>query len=349
MRQLKIGNKIITDDDCFIIAEIGSNHMGSFDECVRLIREAALCGADAAKLQVRDNAAMFTKTLLQSPYNNELSYGVTYGEHRQHLDWFGEKELLDLKATADNFGILLFATPFEEKSADLLNRIDFPVFKIASCDATNLPFVKYVAGLGKPLILSTGGANIYEIGELVAAVEKKSCNFALLHCVSTYPNTDETVSLNFIKHLRERFRDVLIGFSSHHPGLLPLYVARTLGAGVFEVHFTMNRGNRGTDHGFSMEPQGLKRLCEDLPRIRTIMGSYEKNIPAGEKNGFVKKFGKSVYLKRPLPAGRVVTAEDLCVKSPAGGIRPHEAFRIVGKSLISELSTGISLKEEYFK
>ncbi len=348
MRQLKIGGRIITDNDCFVIAEIGSNHMGDMALAEEMIIEAAYCGADAVKFQVRDNAEMFTKTLLNSPYNNELSYGKTYGEHRWYLDWFGKKELQELQAVADKHGVLFFATPFEQKSADMLKSLDVPLYKIASCDVTNIPLVQYVARFGEPMIISTGGATIEEIVELHDAVRPINSNYAFLHCISLYPNVDEVLNLKIVEYLKWAFPENLIGFSSHHPGLLPLYVARSFGASVFEVHFTMSRGNRGTDHGFSLEPQGLKKLCDDLPRIGVMAGDCEKTLQPGEKEGFIKKFGKGIYLKRPLLAGSVLNSECICIKSPAGGLKPHESGEIIGKILINDTATGESLERRDF-
>ena len=349
MRQLKIGDRIITDNDCFVIAEIGSNHMGDLELAEEMIIEAAYCGADAVKFQVRDNTKMFTKSLLDSPYDNELSYGKTYGEHREHLDWFGKQELQFLQAVADKHGILFFATPFEEKSADLLESLDVPLYKIASCDVTNIPLIMHVAEFGKPMIISTGGATMAEIHDLWFKLQWYTRqNFALLHCVSLYPNIDKTLNLRTIQTLKDTYKKYIIGFSSHHPGLLPLYIARTLGASIFEVHFTMSRGNRGTDHGFSFEPQGLKKLCDDLPRIGVMAGSYEKKVQPGEKEGFIKKFGKGIYLKRPLKAGNVLNKEDICIKSPAGSLKPHESGEIIGKTLINDVSTGICLERGDF-
>lgn len=348
MRKLKIGERTILDDDVFVVAEIGSNHMGDLGECERLIKKAASCGVDAAKLQMRDNDEMFTKTLLNSKYDNELSYGKTYGEHRNYLDWFGAGEFALLQNIAHDCGIILFATPFEQKSADLLNHLDMPIFKIASCDSTNLPLVRHIAGFGKPLIISTGGATDNEIMDLHAAVWSINQNFALLHCVSLYPNTDNVLNLRTLTLLKHLFPKTLIGFSSHHPGLLPLYIARTLGASIFEVHFTMSRGNRGTDHGFSLEPEGLRKLCDDLPRIRPMIGHYEKVVNPAEKEGFIRKFGKGIYLKRPLKAGNVIKAKDICFKAPAGGLKPQDSYEIIGKALINDVSTGISLERGDF-
>jgi sialic acid synthase len=344
MRKLELPGRTLTDRDCFVIAEIGSNHMGDPDLCEKMIVAVARAGADAVKMQKRDNEAMFTKTALNRPYENEFSYGKTYGEHRAHLDWFGMKEFLRFKAVTDKHGVLFFATPFEEKSARFLRSLDVPLWKIASCDATNLCLVKKVAGYLQPMVISTGGATLDDIDALTANIDKINPNYALLHCISTYPNTDESLNLRSIGTLRDRYPDKLIGFSSHHPGIEPLVVARTMGASIFEVHFTLNRGFRGTDHGFSMEPRGLETICQDLPRVRVMLGTGEKKPWPEEQKGFVAKMGKGIYLSRQMEKGEVVTHEDICIKSPAGGFRPHEAGEVVGHSLISDCSTGVALE-----
>lgn len=348
MRELKIGNRIITDDDCFIIAEIGSNHMGDADLCEKMIVEAAKCGVDAVKMQKRNNRKMFTKTALAKPYNNELSYGATYGEHREHLDWFGRKEFERFKAIAEKHGLIFFATPFEEDSAEFLHDLGVGLWKIASCDVTNIPLVQKIAGYNQPMIISTGGASLDDITALYDAIYPINDNFAILHCISTYPNSDLTLNLRTITKFRQLFPHHIIGFSSHHPGVLPLMVARTLGASIFEVHFTLNRGERGTDHGFSMEPRGLELICHDLKRIGIMLGSERKEAFEYEKGGFVSKMGKSIYVNRFIPAGETLKKEDICLKSPAEGLKPFEINRIIGKTLINNVSTGIALKKEDF-
>jgi sialic acid synthase len=346
MRQLVIGNRTITDDDVFVIAEIGCNHMGDPDLCEKMIVAAARCGVDAVKMQKRDNATMFTKTALNAPYTNELSYGPTYGAHREHLDWFGLKEFKRFKAVAEKHGVLFFATPFEEKSADFLHGLGVPLWKIASCDVTNLPLVRKVASYGQPVILSTGGADMREIVAETNEIGRFNRNFALLHCISTYPNDDSVLNLRFIELLREIYPENIIGFSSHHPGIEPCIIARTLGASIFEVHFTLNRGAKGTDHGFSFEPHGLETLCEDLKRVKIMLGNHEKQVFEAERTGFIHKMGKGIYLKQALRRGSVIDWPGVVIKSPAGGIDPSEIDKVIGKTLIEDLSTGVSLTED---
>ena len=352
MRKFVIENRDITEKDVFVIAEIGCNHGGSVDKCVRMIEKAAECGADAVKLQTRDIYAMFTNAALEKPYENEFSCGATYGEHRKKLDYFGKETLEETREyweffieTAEKNNILLFATPFEENSANFLSSLDMPMYKIASCDVNNAPLLRQVAGFGKPIILSTGGRKFFDIYHAVDTISPINSNLAILHCVSVYPNTDTILNLQSIPFLRDMLHPYIVGFSSHHPGIEPLIVAKTLGATIFEVHFTLSRAERGTDHGFSMEPAGLRRLCYDLRRVDRMIGEYTKIVQPEEFGGFVNKMGKSVYVSRTMTKGEKITAEDVCCKSPAvdGALSPAELESVIGKTLIADVSTSAPL------
>ncbi len=344
---MKIGKREIKETEIFVIAELGSNHNGDPDLCERMIIEAAACGVDAVKMQKRNNRAMFTKAAYDRPYDNDVSYGKTYGEHREHLDWFGEAEFKRFQAVAKKHGVIFFATPFEEESADFLNNLGVPMFKIASCDASNLPLIKYVTAFGKPILISTGGCTERDLWALKIAL--KDIPYVPLHCVSTYPNQDGQLNLRAIKTMKAIFGDRPVGFSSHHPGLLPIYLARMMGASLFEVHFTLNRGFRGTDHGFSMEPAGLRKISKDLRRIEVMLGSDEKKVLEAEKGGFIDKMGKGLYLKKAKKAGEIVSKTDVLVKSPAqNGLKPAEIDEIDGKIVINDIATGICLKRGNF-
>jgi sialic acid synthase len=340
MGKLVLSDRVITQEDCFVIAEIGSNHGGDPDLCEEMIITAARCGVDAVKLQKRDSRKMFQRCALDAPYENEFSYGKTYGEHRDRLDWFGRKEFERFKATAEKHGVIFFATPFTEPDADFLHALGVELWKIASCDVKNIPLIEKVARYQQPMIISTGGAALADIRRLTTAIDPINQNFALLHCVSTYPNTDNNVNLRAIQTLIYEQYHTLIGFSSHHPGLLPLIIARTLGAAIFEVHFTLNRGSRGTDHGFSIEPKGLAQAVEDLKRVRVMLGSGRKEPLEEEKKGFIRKMGKAVYAARPIPAGKVLEAEDMEAKSPADGLAPWRMPGLVGRVVRFEKKAG---------
>src|SRR6185437_9107526 len=156
------GTRIADDTDCWVIAEIGHNHQGSLEQCKELFAEAARCGANAVKLQKRDNRGLYTREFFNRPYENENSYGPTYGQHREALE-FGRAEYQELKAYAAGIGVTFFATAFDFTSAEMLADLDMPAYKIASGDLTNTPLLRFVAEIGKPMILSTGGGTLDDV------------------------------------------------------------------------------------------------------------------------------------------------------------------------------------------
>ena len=160
---IRIGTREIGDHTkCYVIAEIGHNHQGSLEKAREMFREAKLAGADAVKLQKRDNRGLYTKAAYDKPYDNENSFGATYGEHREFLE-FGASQYRELQAYAKELGVDFFATAFDIASAEFLHDFDMPAYKLASGDLKSTPLLKFVAALGKPLIISTGGATIEDV------------------------------------------------------------------------------------------------------------------------------------------------------------------------------------------
>jgi len=183
--ELVIDSKIIKEDgSAFVIAEIGHNHQGNIDSALELIHSAAAAGASAAKFQKRDNRSLFTPELFNQEYNSENAFGKTYGEHREALE-FGFNEYKTCILEANRAGIIFFATAFDFKSAEFLNKLKMPAFKIASGDLQNLPLLKYVADFKKPMIVSTGGANFQMINNAVETIRTVHNEFAILQCTAS--------------------------------------------------------------------------------------------------------------------------------------------------------------------
>lgn len=339
MRKFQIGKKTITDEsDPYIIAELGSNHMGDFQLCRQMVEAAVQAGVDAVKLQKRDNRHLFTKALYGSPYNSEHAYAPTYGEHRDHLE-FGEYEFRAVRQMCDAAGVHFIATPFEEHSVEFLHNAEVDAFKIASSQLKDTPLMLKMAKYKKPIILSTGGGQYKDIMRAWDVLSDLRAEFAILHCTSLYPTKDEDLNLDFISTLRRSFQETIIGFSSHHPGLEPNIIATILGARIIEVHFTMNRGFPGTDHGFSFEPGGLRRLVEDARRIPIMRGATHKVVNDKERSGFVFKQGRAIHPLRPIRQGEVLGLDNVGLKAPAEGPPPYEFGRYLGKIAVCDLST----------
>lgn len=333
MRELVIDGTRITDDgDCYVVAEIGHNHQGSLEKAKELIRVARECGADAVKLQKRDNRRLYTREMYEAPYDHENSFGPTYGLHREALE-LGRDEYLELKRYAAELDITLFATAFDHASADFLAELDMPAFKIASGDIHNTPLLRHVASLGKPILLSTGGATLQDVRRAADAILPVNEQLCLLQCTASYPTEVEDLNLRAITTLREEFPDLVIGLSDHQNGIAMALVAYMLGARVIEKHFTLNHAWKGTDHAFSLMPEGLRKLVRDLRRVPLALGDGVKRpLPCEEPA--LRKMGKKLVAARDLPAGHVLGPDDLEAKSPAdGGLKPYELERLVGRTL----------------
>ena len=338
MRELDIeGRRIADDTRCFVIAEIGHNHQGSVERAQQLLVAARDCGVDAVKLQKRDNRTLFTRAQYDAPYDNENSFGATYGEHREALE-LDRGAFVELQACAKELGLVLFATAFDVPSADLLAELDMPAFKIASGDLRNTPLLRHVATLGKPMIVSTGGATIEDVDRAVETVLPLNSQLCLLQCTASYPAAVEELNLQVIATLRERYPELVVGLSDHQDGIAMSLVAYMLGARVIEKHFTLSHTLKGTDHAFSLMPEGMRKLVRDLERVPAALGDGVKRpLPTEEQP--LRKMGKQLVAARPLQAGHVLADGDIAIKSPAdGGLPPYELDRVLGRTLARPLA-----------
>jgi sialic acid synthase len=330
------GRVIARDGPAYVIAEIGHNHQGDVEKAKALVRAARECGADAVKLQKRDNAQLYTRALYEAPYDNEHSFGRTYGEHREALE-LSAAEWLELREFSREEGITLFGTVFDEPSADFLHELDLPAFKIASGDLTNTPLLRHVAGLGRPIFLSTGGGTMDDVERAVDTILPLNAQLCVMQCTASYPCEVEELNLGVVESYRERFPDLVIGLSDHQSGIAMSLVGYMLGARVIEKHFTLNHAWKGSDHAFSLMPEGMRRLVRDLHRVPDAVGDGVKRPLASEARP-LEKMGKKLVATRDLPVGHVLTAEDLAARSPAdGGLPPYELDDLLGRRLTRPL------------
>lgn len=333
---LRISDSVVSDESLpFIIAEVGHNHQGNLEQALKLIGAAATAGASAVKFQKRDNRNLFTPKMYDEPYNSENSFGSTYGLHRDALE-FGVEEYKVCMAEAERLNILFFATAFDFNSADFLQSLGMPLYKIASGDLTNLPLLEYVARFEKPMIISTGGASFEMIEAAASAIRKIHNNFAILQCTASYPAQFKQLNLRVIDRLRHLYPENVIGYSGHDNGIAMSTAAFTLGARIIEKHFTLNRALRGTDHAFSLEPQGLGKLVRDLQRTSEALGDGEKVIYENERAP-IRKMGKMIVAKRFIPAGTKIAIDDIELRSPADGLTPDMLEKVVGSILKNDL------------
>jgi N-acetylneuraminate synthase/sialic acid synthase len=336
-RALTIANVTINDEaPCFVIAEIGHNHQGDLQRAKELFRAAKEAGASAVKLQKRENRSLFTRGMYEQPYEHENSFGRTYGEHREYLE-FGEAEYRELQAYATDLDIVFFSTAFDRPSVDFLARLDMPAYKIASADLRNTPLLRHVAETGKPVIVSTGGGTMGDVQRAYDTIMPINPRLSILQCTASYPTAFGELDLGVIRTFRESFPRNVIGLSAHDSGIAMALVGYVLGARIIEKHFTLNRAMKGTDHAFSLEPAGLRKLVRDLTRARTAMVDGTKRVHPSEVAG-ITKMGKKLVASRALPAGHILTDGDIAFKSPGDGLPPYEFNNVVGRVTVRALN-----------
>jgi sialic acid synthase len=346
MREITIAGRRIADDTpAYVIAEIGHNHEGSLDRAEELFRQAASAGAHAAKLQKRDNATLFTKEMYNRPYTGRNSFGATYGEHREALE-FGKDEYVYLAGLAAELGIDFMSTAFDQPSVDFLMDVDLPAIKIASADLTNTPLLAYAASTGKVLVVSTGGATMDEVRRALDTILPINPNLALLQCTAVYPAKPADLNLSVIDTYRAEFPETVIGFSGHDLGPQLSWIAFARGARVIEKHFTLDHSRPGSDHHFSLDPGQLRELTAGLTDAHLSLGSPGKVCSDIEAEA-IRKMGKKLVVSRNLPAGHILTETDIAFKSPGDGMKPYQVTEVLGKRLLVALSEDDGLHPDF--
>ena len=278
-----IGN----DQNPFIIAEIGNNHNGNLELALELIKKAKECGVDAVKFQVKDIESSFSKELLDRPYENENSFGRTYREHKEALE-FSKVELTKIYDYAKELEIICFSTPFDIKSVKLLEDLNNPIYKISSFHVTDLGLIEEICKTRKPIIMSSGMSTMDELDQAVNLVKKYTEDFVLLHCVSSYPTEDDDLNFSVIPTLKNRY-NCIVGYSGHERGTVLCTSTILLGSRVIERHFTLDRYMKGPDHASSLESEGMSLVVKRAKRTFNALGTSDKRVLENELNSR-KKF-----------------------------------------------------------
>ncbi|ANV86373.1 N-acetylneuraminate synthase [Picosynechococcus sp. PCC 7117] len=336
---VRIGNREIGQDKpCFIIAEAGVNHNGNIELAHQLVDAAVKAGADAVKFQSFITEELITPEAPKAQYQVE-----TTGKPGSQYEMLKSVELNDdqhkeLKTHCDRAGIIYMCTPYENKSVDMLAHLDVAAYKIASTDTTNLPFLRYVASKGRPVILSTGMSNLAEVEEAVNTIKTGGIaeKIVILHCTSEYPAPINEVNLRAMKTLEQAF-GFPVGFSDHTTGIGASPWAVAIGACVVEKHFTLDRTLNGPDHRASLEPAELSALVQTIRDVEAALGDGIKQPTASELPN-KPMMQKSLVARRHIKAGKIISAEDLVCKRPGFGLQPSWYDRILGKGVTRDIS-----------
>ncbi|MAE21966.1 MAG: pseudaminic acid synthase [Pseudomonas sp.] len=339
MKEITIDNyKIGKGHKPYIIAELSANHNGSLAKALQTIEEAAKCGADAIKLQTYTPDTM---TIDCDAKDFQISGGLWDGYKLYDLyKWaqtpFEWHEAMFKKAR--ELGITVFSTPFDETAVDLLEELNTPAYKIASFEVTDLPLLKKIAQTGKPIIMSTGMANLEEIEDAVRTIKENGCKeLVVLHCISSYPSPIDQANLATIPDIASKF-DCLSGLSDHTMGTVVSVASIALGACVIEKHFTLDRNDKGPDSEFSLEPHELKKLCEETKAAWQAIGEagYERK-PAEKEN---VKFRRSIYFVKDIKTGEKITEEHIKRIRPGFGLAPKHFEELLGKTVKADIKRG---------
>lgn len=336
------GREVGEGHPTWVIAEIGQNHNGDLETARRLIDMAARCGADAVKFQKRDIRHDLTAAMYAMPYIHRNSFGPTYGAHREFLE-FDEEQHRTLRDYAEARGLVWFCTACDAPSVDLLERLDNPVYKVASRDIANIPLLQRVAKTGKPVILSTGMAGLDDVRRALEALGGQPAGVVLLQCVSQYPTDVERVNLRAMETLRDTF-GVPVGLSDHTSGVITAVAASVLGACMVEKHITLSRAMKGTDHAGALEEDGLRRVVKYIRQTTLAMGDGRKSVDPAVADARAK-LARSLTSRTAIPAGSVLSEADLTLKSPGTGLAWHERDRLVGRVAARDIPADVTLSE----
>jgi len=338
IQPVSLGDKRVgPGQPCFVIAEAGVNHNGDMSLAYRLVDAAVEAGADAIKFQ-----AFITEDLI-TPAAPKAGYQVeTTGELGSQYSMLKALELSGaqhraLKEYCDQKGISYLCTPYENASADMLDALGVAAYKIASTDTTNTPFLRHVAGKGRPVLLSTGMSTLAEVEQALAALRSGGLQheIVLLHCTSEYPAPLEECNLRAMQTMTQAF-GLPVGFSDHTAGIGASPWAVALGACLVEKHFTLDRGLPGPDHRASLEPGELAGLVKTIRNVEAALGDGLKR-PSPSELPNKPHMQKSLVARRAIRAGSLITAEDLACKRPGFGLPPAWLDRLVGQRAAQDI------------
>ena len=335
------GRSIAADVPPYIIAELSANHNGRLATAIKIVEEAKKAGADAIKLQTY---TADTITLNCDSDEFQIHGGLWDGRtlhdlyREAHMPWEWHAPLFE---HARKLGITIFSSPFDHTAVDLLEDLNAPAYKIASFEAVDLPLIRYAAGTGKPMIISTGMADTEEIQEAIDAAREGGCKeLAILHCVSGYPAPAGEYNLRTIPDMIERF-GLVTGLSDHTLDNTTAIASVALGASMIEKHFTLDRNGGGPDDSFSLEPGDLAQLCRGARTAWEALGKVDYGRKSSEQGN--AQFRRSLYVVKDIKAGEELSAENMRSVRPGFGLPPKCHESLLGRRVKQDVSKATPL------
>ncbi len=346
---LKIAGRLICEEGpAFIVAEAACNHMCDLNTALRMVDAAAEAGADAIKFQTYKSERLVDRQV--ESYWHGPEGNTSQWAYYKRLDRFGREEYQALFLHAQHKGLIAFSTPFDCESASLLNELGMPVFKIASCDLPDVRLLRHVASFRKPVILSTGAAELPEIRAALEILQAHGAQgVALLACTMSYPTPVDQAHLRRIETLRHHFPDCVIGNSDHtepDPHMMIPAIAVTLGARIVEKHFTLDRTWTGSGHFFSTNPSDLRAMVEGIRLCEKVLGSPEIRVQEVERLAR-ERARRSLVAERAIRKGEVITQQMIGIKRPGTGLSAALIDQVVGKRAKVEIGYDQQIRMEH--
>jgi len=334
------------NNSTFIIAELSANHNGDINIAIETIKAAKRTGADAIKLQTYTAETM---TLDSKKNHFMINQGTAWdGEYlfdlykRAYTPWEWHKQLFDV---AKEEGLICFSSPFDSTAVDLLEELNCPIYKIASFEITDIPLIEYVASKGKPIIISTGIADISDIELAIETCHKAgNTDITILKCTSAYPAAPQDANLSTIEDIKKRF-NVKSGLSDHTMGIEGPVVAVALGATVIEKHFILDRSIGGPDAHFSLDESEFKAMVDAVRIAEKMIGKVDYEMT--EKKIQSRNFSRSLFISSHVKKGDVLTNENVRSVRPGIGLPPKYLKEIIGKTFNSDLEMGTPLSFDH--
>ncbi len=336
---LRNGREVASGREPYIIAELNSSHNGSLDLAKEMMDSALKCGCDCVKLQ-----SWTSDTLYCDEYYEKNPLSIRFVKKFS----FSEEELLELFEYGKQIGIDVSSTPYSEAEVDFLaDKTDAPFIKIASMEINNIPYLKYIAVKGVPIILSTGMAEYDEVKTAVEAIKSCGCkDMCILHCVSVYPAPAEIINLNNMLQLKKMFPEYEVGYSDHTIGSAVACGAVALGATVVEKHFTLDKTRIGMDNNMATEPTEMKELVEQCHEMYSAMGRTERIITEDEQQQRAK-MRISIVAARDIKVDETISEGMIKFMRPGDGIAPSEVKQVIGCKVLSDVNKGHLIRWEY--
>ncbi len=332
----------------YIIAEMSGNHNNSLNKAIEIVEAAAKANVHAIKLQTYTPDTMTLdiherEFLIQnkdSPWYNQSLYNLYKSAY---TPWEWHKPIID---RANELGLTCFSSPFDETAVDFLESLNLPAYKIASFECIDIPLIKKVASTGKPMIISTGMANVSEIYEAVETARKYGCSkLAILKCTSTYPANPKDSNLSTISHMRDLF-NCEVGLSDHSLGIGAAVASIAFGSSIIEKHLTLNRSDGGTDSCFSLEPDEMESLVRETNNAKNAIGKIHYGPIDLENNASNRR--RSLYFSKDLSSGEIVNKNNIKSIRPGKGLPPKYLTLLLGKKVKNKIKKGTPVSWDHF-